>query len=81
MSGSQSGFGGMGGVEFSPNTPPEIQQALLEELGYAPAASPLGGIESFALGFATVILVMGIVTMIAGAALAVYLYQKGNETP
>ena len=76
-----SGFGGMGGVEFSPNTPPEIQQALLEELGYAPAASPLGGIESFALGFATVILVMGIVTMIAGAALAVYLYQKGNETP
>ena len=76
-----SGFGGMGGVEFSPNTPPEIQQALLEELGYAPAASPLGGIETFFLGFATVILIMGIVTMIAGAALAVYLYQKGNETP
>ena len=74
-------FGGMGGVEFSPNTPPEIQQALLEELGYAPAASPLGGIESFFLGFATVILIMGIITMIAGAALAVYLYQKGNETP
>ena len=76
-----SGFGGMGGVEFSPNTPPEIQQALLEELGYAPAASPLGGVEAFFLGFATVILIMGVVTMIAGAALAVYLYQKGNETP
>ena len=75
------GFNSMGGVEFSPNTPPEIQRALLEELGYAPAASPLGGIESFALGFAAVILVMGIVTMIAGAALTVYLYQKGNETP
>ena len=74
-------FGGMGGVEFSPNTPPEVQRALLEELGYAPAASPLDGMEGFALGFATVILVIGIVTMIIGAALAIYLYQKGNETP
>ena len=73
------GFGGMGGVEFSPNTPPELQQKILEELGYAPAPSPLGGIESFALGFATVILIIGIVTMIAGAVLAVYLYQKGKQ--
>ena len=46
-----------------------------------PAASPLDGMEGFALGFATVILVIGIVTMIIGAALAIYLYQKGNETP
>ena len=35
-------FGGMGGVEFSPNTPPEVQRALLEELGYAPRRLPPG---------------------------------------
>lgn len=71
--------GGMGGVEFSPNTPPEIQQAVLDELGLAPVSPPLGGFEGFALGFATVILVAGVITMIAGAVLAVYLYQKGNR--
>lgn len=77
--GGFDGFGGMGGIEFSPNTPPELQQQILEELGYAPAASPLGGMEGFALGFATVILVIGVLTMIAGAALAAYLYQKENK--
>ena len=81
MMGSLGGFDGMGGVEFSPNTPPELQQQILEELGYAPAASPLGGVEGFALGFAAVILVIGIITMIAGAVLAAYLYQKGNKEP
>lgn len=79
--GGFGGFGGMGGVEFSPNTPPELQQQILEGLGYAPAASPLGGMEGFALGFATVILVIGVLTMIAGGMLAVYLYQKGNKKP
>ena len=77
--GGFDGFGGMGGIEFSPNTPPELQQQILEELGYAPAASPLGGMEGFALGCATVILVIGVLTMIAGAALAAYLYQKENK--
>lgn len=74
-----SGFGGIGGVEFSPGTPPEVQRAILEQLGMAPAASPLGGIEGFFLGFATVIIIMGVVMMIAGAVLAAYLYQKGNK--
>lgn len=81
MMGSIGGFGGMGGVEFSPGTPPEVQQAILQELGLAPAASPFGGIESFFLGFTTVIIVLGVVMMVAGAALAVYLYQKGNRKP
>ncbi len=81
MMDSMGGVGGMGGVEFSPGTPPEIQQALLEELGLAPAASPLGGIEGFFLGFATVLIVIGVLTMIAGAVLAAYLYQKGNKKP
>lgn len=74
-----SGFGGIGGVEFSPGTPPEVQRAILEQLGMAPAASPLGGIEGFFLGFATVIIIMGVVMMIAGAVLAAYLYRKGNK--
>lgn len=77
--GGFDGFGGMGGVEFSPGTPPEVQQAILEQLGMAPAASPFGGIEGFFLGFATVIIIMGVVMMIAGAVLAAYLYQKGNK--
>lgn len=74
-------FGGMGGVQFSPGTSPEIQRAVLEQLGMAPASSPFGGIEGFFLGFATVILVVGIITMIAGVVLAAYLYQKGNKRP
>lgn len=81
MMSSFGGFGGMGGVQFSPGTSPEIQRAVLEQLGMAPASSPLGGIEGFFLGFATVILIVGIITMIAGAALAAYLYQKGNKKP
>ena len=72
------GFGGMGGVEFSPGTPPEVQQAILEELGMA-SASPFGGVERFFLGFATVIIIMGVAMMIAGAVLAVVLYRKGNK--
>ena len=74
-----SGFGGMGGVEFSPGTPPEVQQAILEELGMVPAASPLSGIEGFFLGAATVAMAAGVVMMIAGAVLAAWLYQKGNK--
>lgn len=81
MTGGLGGFGGMGGVEFSPGTPPEVQQAILEELGAGSAGSPLGGIEGFFLGFAAVILAIGVLTMIAGTVLAVYLYQKGNKKP
>lgn len=82
-----SGFGGMD-IEVVWNTlppgyyvPPEIEAEILEQLGQAPAASPLGGMESFALGVATLILIIGVLTMIAGAVLAAYLYQKGNRKP
>lgn len=81
MMGSTGGFGGMGGVEFDPGISPEMQQMILKELGYAPAASPFGGIEGFFLGFATVPIVLGVVMMIGGAALAVVLYRKGNKKP
>ena len=81
LMGGFGGFGSMGGVQFSGDVPPEVQQQILAELGMGPASSPFGGIGSFVLGFATVILVIGIITMIAGATLAVYLYQKGNKKP
>lgn len=81
MMNGMGGFGGMGGVEFTPGTPPEVQQAILEEMGMAHAASPAGGIEGFFLGFSTVIIAIGAVTMAAGLALAVYLYRKGRERP
>ena len=84
MMNSMGGFGNMGDVQFSPGTPPEVQQAILEQFGQTGqsagfSVSPLDGVQSFFLGFATVIIVMGVVMMIAGAILAVYLYQKGNK--
>lgn len=79
MMGSMGGLGSMGGVSFSPGTPPEVQQAILEEMGLGAASSPVSGIQSFFLGFANVILVLGIVTVAAGVILAVVLYRKGRK--
>ena len=67
--------------QFPADVSPEMRRQILEQMGYAPAASPLGGVEGFFLGFATVILAIGVLVMIAGAALAVYLYLKGNKKP
>ena len=68
------GFGDIGGMEISP---------VLEETmeWSARNLSDFSRIANFFLGFATVILVVGVLTMIAGAALAVYLYQKRNKKP
>ncbi len=74
---SMGGFGG--GVIY--DGPPELEAEIMGQLGLAPAASPMGGIQDFFLGFATVILVFGILMMIAGAVLAVALYRKGNQKP
>lgn len=72
-----SDFGGMGGG-WSYSGPPELEAEIMGQLGIAPA-SPFGGIETFFYGFATVILVIGILTMLAGGVLAVVLYQKGRK--
>ena len=45
-------------------------------MGISTGISPRGTVFST---IATVILVIGVITMIAGAALAVYLYQKGRK--
>lgn len=72
-----SDFGGMGGG-WSYIGPPELEAEIMGQLGVAPA-SPFGGIETFFYGFADVILVIGIVTMLAGGVLALVLYQKGRK--
>lgn len=72
-----SDFGGMGGG-WSYSGPPELEAEIMGQLGLAPA-SPFGGIETFFYGFATVILVIGILTMIAGGVLALVLYRKGRK--
>lgn len=71
-----SGFGGMGGG-WSYSGPPELEAQIMGQLGVSP--SPLSGVESFFLGFATVILMIGVLTMLAGGVLAVVLYQKGRK--
>lgn len=80
------GFGAMFGqmamdLQFPIDVSPEMRRQISAELGMTPTFSPLGGIEGFFLGFATVILVVGIITMITGVVLAAYLYQKGNKRP
>lgn len=72
-----SDFGGMGGG-WSYSGPPELEAEIMGQLGVAPA-SPFGGIETFFFGFADVILVIGILTMLAGGVLALVLYQKGRK--
>lgn len=72
-----SDFGGMGGG-WSYSGPPELEAEIMGQLGLAPA-SPFGGIETFFFGFADVILVIGILTMLAGGVLALVLYQKGRK--
>jgi len=71
------GFGG--GVSYS--GPPELKDEVLGQLGAGAANSLFGGMGGFALDFANVIIVIGVVMMIAGAVLVVILYRKGNKRP
>jgi len=70
-------FGTVGGG-WAYSGPPELEEAIMEELGIA-QASPLSGVESFFLGFATLIMVIGIVVAIAGLILAYALWKKGQR--
>jgi len=71
-----NGFGTPGGWAYS--GPPELEAAIMEELGIA-QTSPLSGVESFFLGFTTLILVIGIVVMAAGLTLAYVLWKNGKK--
>ena len=76
MMNSMGGFDTMGGWTFS--GPPELEGAIMEELGIA-QASPFSGVEGFFLGVATLILVIGLVMVIGGLILAYVLWKSGKK--
>jgi len=77
MMGSVGGFGAGGGWTYS--GPPELEGAVMDALGVAPQASPFSGFESFVMGFATVILLIGIVMIVGGLILAYVLWNQGKK--
>lgn len=78
-----SGLGGFGmGGGWTYSGPPELEGAVMDALGAAqisPQASPFSGFESFAMGFATIILVVGIVMVAGGLILAYVLWKQGKK--
>lgn len=72
-----SGFGMGGGWTY--DGPPEMESAVMEALGVAPQASPMSGVQGFFLGFATLILVIGLVMVIGGLILAYVLWKNGKK--
>ena len=76
-----SGIGGLGMVDgyWVYDGPPELEGAVMDALGVAPQASPFSGFESFAMGFATVILVIGIVMIVGGLILALALWNNSKK--
>lgn len=76
MMGSMGGFGMGGGWTYS--GPPEMEGAVMDALGIA-QASPLSGVQSFFLGFSTLILVIGLVMVIGGLILAFILWRSGRK--
>ena len=74
-----SGFGfGMGGG-WAYSGPPELEGAVMDALGVGPQVSPLSGMQGFFLGFATLILVIGIVMILGGLILAFILWKSGRK--
>ena len=79
MMGGMNGFGMGGGWTYS--GPPELEGAVMDALGVGPqiSASPFSGFQSFAMGFATLILVIGLVMVVGGLILAYVLWKKGGR--
>lgn len=76
MMGGMGGFGMGGGWTYS--GPPELEGAIMEELGIA-QASPFSGVQGFFLGFSTLILVVGLVMVVGGLILAYVLWKRGKK--
>jgi len=77
-----SGMDGFGGMGWSYSGPPELEGTVMDALGVAPQTSPLSGMdgmEGFFLGFANVILIVGILIMGLGLGLALALWIKGRK--
>ena len=77
LMGGMGGFGLSGGWTY--DGPPELEGAVMEALGVAPQATPFSGFESFVMGFATVILLIGIVMIVGGLILAYVLWKQGKK--
>ena len=78
LMGGMGGFGLSGGG-WTYDGPPELEGAVMDALGVAPQASPFSGFESFVMGFATVILLIGIVMIVGGLILAYVLWKQGKK--
>lgn len=77
LMGGMGGFGLSGGWTY--DGPPELEGAVMDALGVAPQASPFSGFESFVMGFATIILLVGIVMIVGGLILAYVLWKQGKK--
>ena len=77
LMGGMGGFGLPGGWTY--DSPPELEGAVMDALGVAPQASPFSGFESFVMGFATIILLIGIVMIVGGLILAYVLWKQGKK--
>ena len=72
-----SGFGMGGGWAY--DGPQEMASSVMEALGVAPQVSPMSGVQSFFLGFTTLILVIGLAMVIGGLILAYVLWKRGKK--
>jgi len=89
--GSMGGFGPVGGMTFTDaagavvSVPPEVAEAIQSQVGggvsggLGGSVSMISGVGEIFLGIANIFIVLGALTMLAGAVLAVALYRKGRE--
>lgn len=75
--GGMGGFGMGGGWTFS--GPPELEEAIMGELGVVPQASPFSGIRSVMMAIPTLALVIGLIMVIGGLILAYVLWKQGKK--
>ena len=80
FAGSHQMMGGFGlsGGGWTYSGPPELEGAIMGELGVV-QATPFSGFESFIMGFATVILAIGILMILGGLILAFVLWKNGKK--
>ena len=80
FAGSHQMMGGVGlsGGGWTYSGPPELEGAIMGELGVV-QATPFSGFESFIMGFATVILAIGILMILGGLILAFVLWKNGKK--
>lgn len=83
VSGFFRGMGDMGGFRtgggWTYSGPPELEEAIMGELGIVPQASPFSGIRSVMMAIPTLALVIGLIMVIGGLILAYVLWKRGKK--